>query len=159
MNKNTYLFEFYKISESVVPDFGNYRYLYFDLDSIFTFSSTVFAMFLCSAHILFLFHSPTFYSPSTKLWEGNVFSRVCLLVILFKGGGCPCTGLCPALTLDMFKLVPGTSLYRDSPTLDMFNPVQLGPHHTVPPPPPHPTCSNLFAMKHEQSAGGRLAFD
>ena len=30
------------------------------------------------------------YHPPTKLWEGNVFSPVCLAGWLFTGGGFPC---------------------------------------------------------------------
>ena len=123
-----------------MPDFGNYRYLYFDLNSIFTFSSTVFAMFLCSANILFLFHSPTFYCPPTKLPEGNVFSRVCLSVILFKEGGLSLYRALPSLDL---KHVQTCTLYLTVQGLPHPGHVQLGPHHTVPFPPPTPhvqTC-------------------
>ena len=101
-----------------------------------------------------------------KLREGNVFSQVCLSVLLFTwvGGRVTITHGTLDLTIRLHpRHVPTcsmrTSLYRDppppkhvptcptwtlpyGPTQDTFQLVQCGPHCTETP----PTCSNLFNL-------------
>ena len=55
------------------------------------------------------------YHPPTKLWEGNVFSRICLFT------GCPMWPL---------AMMHWTSPYSPHSNVDMSKVVQLGPHCT-----------------------------
>ena len=47
-----------------------------------------------------------FYRPSTKLWEANIFSRVCLSVSLSTGGGVPSHVTITHDALDLTKYTP-----------------------------------------------------
>ena len=117
-----------------------------------------------------------FYRPPTKLREGNVFSRVCLSVILSRGWGAPIwplpmmhwTSLCRVSPY--LNLQPAPSLYRDPrhrhvqtwislyrdipspPYTHIFKLVQLETHCTTPPPKHVCTCS-LWST-HNRQAGG-----
>ena len=100
------------------------------------------------------FSSKIFLPPPTKLWGGNVFSRVCLFT--GRGEGVPCDHCGPVQTCslghprlwpqDLFKVVhlvtpypkpalasapwTGSNSFTRDP-LDLFEPVHLG----TPPPP------------------------
>ena len=88
-----------------------------------------------------------FYRPPKKLWEDNVFSRVCLSV---QREGFPCDHCKPLQTC---SIAP--------PPFALPEPVQtcsLGTHNTlcsspIPSPPPQ-TCSKLLTWE-----SGRLTFD
>ena len=113
-----------------------------------------------------------------KLREHNVFSRVCLSVILFMGD--PCTGHWPAphtgpwLWLHPTVQDPGCTLslcnplvlppppihdptlpHCTGPTPDIFKCVQLRPHCTGLPPSTR-ACSTSLTTKHRRSENKRL---
>ena len=80
-----------------------------------------------------LFLTAFYYRPLTKLWQGKVFSRVCLSVILLKGPMWP------------LQMMHWTSPHKDPPKH-----LNMGPHCTAPAPPrvqgtPLP---NMFKLVH-----------